>query len=253
MKLGSKLSVFAACAAVLSMSTAAFAADLPVQTQKPHPMVVDDGVGPWQIRLRELSVIPMDYGSVRAPSLRSKGLGFLSGHGVGFSNSIIPELDISYYFTKNIAAELILGTTKTTVSGVGDKMKALGMNRKLGSVWLLPPTLTMQYHFTNFGKFQPYVGAGVNYTFMYNEHSWGLRDFTVDSNIGGAAQIGFDYMFTKHWGFNVDAKKMWMKTSYHGKIGPHSSAATSTLAGTRIEGRVNPNPWLIGSGITYRF
>lgn len=38
---------------------------------------------------------------------------------------------------------------------------------KVGKVWLLPPTLTFQYHFTDFGAFKPYVGAGVNYTILY--------------------------------------------------------------------------------------
>ena len=34
---------------------------------------------------------------------------------------------------------------------------------------VLPPTVTLQYHFTPEQKFSPYVGAGLNYSFFYGE------------------------------------------------------------------------------------
>ena len=103
----------------------------------------------WQVRLRGVSVQPNEKSNVSA-----------IGGDVNISNSFIPELDFTYFFNKNVAAELILGTTKHKVV---DEKSALG-DVDLGSVWLLPPTLTLQYHFYPTKTLKPYVGAGLNYT-----------------------------------------------------------------------------------------
>jgi outer membrane protein len=50
-----------------------------------------------------------------------------------------PEPDISYFFTRNIAAELILGVTRHEVTGTG---VAATNNLIVGRHWLLRPTLT---------------------------------------------------------------------------------------------------------------
>lgn len=115
----------------------------------------------WQVRVRGVGVVPDE----------SAKIGVIGGD-VNISNTLIPELDITYFFTKNISAELILGTTKHEVNTVGSDISAVGgptsANVDLGSVYLLPPTLTAQYHFFPDKVFNPYVGAGVNYTIFYN-------------------------------------------------------------------------------------
>jgi outer membrane protein len=82
--------------------------------------------------------------------------------GLSINNKTMPELDISYFFTPNFAAELIL--TYPQKHDIRSNGSALGDLGKIGSVKHLPPTLLAQYHFTNFGAFKPYVGAGINYT-----------------------------------------------------------------------------------------
>lgn len=83
------------------------AADLPAAPYYKAP--VADEWNPWMIRLRALGVIPNDSGSVDQ----------VPGSGVKVTNSIVPELDISYFFTRNIAAELILGVTRHDIAGTG--------------------------------------------------------------------------------------------------------------------------------------
>ncbi|KAA6205249.1 MAG: OmpW family protein [Candidatus Tokpelaia sp.] len=246
MQFPAKKSAISCAIAFLSLSSAAQAAD--IVTEQPYAAPrIEERAGPWQVRARVLTVIPKDGGSVHAA-----GLGKLADTGLGFSNSVTPEVDFSYFFTKNIAAELILGTTRTKISGKGATMKSLGLGRRLGKTWILPPTLTLQYHITNFGKFQPYIGGGVNYTFFYNEGNWALDNVTVDGTWGGALQFGVDYMFTKHWGFNIDAKKLWLNTSYHARLKGNTILGAAG-DGTRITGRAKLDPWLLGAGITYRF
>jgi outer membrane protein len=146
--------------------------------------------GDWYARLRLLQIRP----SV------SSTLGTLD-----VSNEITPELDFSYFFTENIAAELILATQRHTVKVAG---------ADIGKVSHLPPTLTLQYHFTPKETFRPYVGAGVNYTRFYNDSlALGATPLTVDRNSwGGALQIGFDVSLDKKWFLNFDVKKIWIKT-----------------------------------------
>jgi outer membrane protein len=105
----SSLLVLAAtlCAAAVS----AQAADLQAApVYKKAPAV--DAWNPWMIRVRALGVLPDASGSTvnvpGNPALSSPNSGLSIG------NSIVPELDISYFFTRNIAAELILGVTKHT-------------------------------------------------------------------------------------------------------------------------------------------
>ena len=121
------------------------------------------------------------------------------------TNEVAPELDFSYFFTENLAAELILGTKAHTVKNSG---------ADLGKVSHLPPTLTLQYHFMPKETFRPYVGAGLNYTRFYDVGlALGATPLTVDKNSwGGALQVGFDYALDMKWFLNFDVKKIYIKT-----------------------------------------
>lgn len=221
----------AGAAGLLLGAVTAEAADLPVQV--PASIAAPAPYSPWQIRVRAIGVLPdASNGTLTAAGAP------VAGATVNVSNSVVPELDISYYFTRNIAVELILATTRHNAYGAGT-ISNLG---KLGSAWLLPPTLTLQYHFTDFGAFQPYVGAGINYTWMYSTKSNALTSFNMSNNVGFALQAGFDYMIDQHWGLNVDVKKLWL-----------TSTATGFLGAAPVSTKVHLDPWIVGGGITYRF
>jgi len=114
---------------------------------------------------------------------------------------------------------------------------------KLGSAWLLPPTLTAQYHFWLTDNIKPYVGAGVNYTFFLDEKEKGLFDaFNVKNSFGLALQAGVDVMLTKNWGVNFDVKKLFLQPEYR-----------AVVSGIEVTGKAKLDPWLIGAGITYKY
>lgn len=188
-----------------------------------------DAWNPWMIRLRAVGVLTRDSGNVDQ----------LPGSDLNVSNSVIPELDITYFFTPNIAAELILGVTPHSMTGAGT---INGVD--VGKVWLLPPTLTLQYHFTNFGPFKPYVGVGGNYTVFFNQEAAGgvVTGINVHNAFAPAVQIGFDYMIDRHWGLNFDVKKLWLRPDFD-----------ATIVGLAMTGKANLDPWLIGGGVTYKF
>ncbi len=223
-----RIGALAATTAFLLIGQAAYAADVsPVAEPTPEAPAVS-ALSPWQIRVRGLGVITNDEGKVNG----------VPGSDLSYSDSVIPELDITYYFTDNIAAELILGTTRANVYGEGS-IDGLG---KIGSTWLLPPTLTLQYHFTDFGAFKPYVGAGINYTMFYSQDAKSADDLDIKNTFGAAVQVGFDYMVNDHWGLNFDVKKIFLKPDFD-----------VTVGGTDLKGSAKLDPWLIGAGVTYRF
>ena len=160
--------------------------------------------------------------------------GVVQSANVKAADKVIPEFDISYFFTKNIAAELVLTYPQSIQIDAGGS--------KLGTIKALPPSLLLQYHFTNFGAFKPYVGAGVNYTIFSSRNNLGGGAYSVDSSsFGAVGQVGMDYMFDKNWGLNVDLKYATMATN-----------VTNTATGANV-GKLTLNPWMPAIGVTYKF
>jgi outer membrane protein len=158
----------------------------------------------------------------------------LAGAGLNLNakNQTIPELDITYFFTNKIAAELVLTYPQ--------RVDVRSGSTSLGTVTALPPTLLAQYHFTQFGPLKPYVGAGINYTRFGSRELSTAGTYSVEkSSIGYAAQIGADYMLTKNWGINLDVKYIQIKTDV-------LSAGVSA-------GTLDLSPIATSVGVTYKF
>lgn len=175
--------------------------------------------GTWQVRARAIGVLP-DVDSSLTPALTAN-----------VDDSWMPELDFTYFFTPNVSAELILATTEHDVSASGID---------LGSTWVLPPTLTLQYHFNTDGQFQPYVGAGVNYTIFYGGDDVAGLGVDYENSFGFALQGGVDIFTDEHWFLNLDVKKIWLSTDV-------------SVGGGAVTGEVDLDPWVVGVGFGYRF
>ena len=189
--------------------------------------------GDWQFRLRAISVVPDESADITP-----------IGGDADISTSVVPEFDITYFFTDNIAAELILGVTPHDVTAVGTSLGDVD----LGDVTLLPPTLTVQYHFNPKGQVRPYAGVGVNYTLFFNEDlpsGTALDSIDYDSSLGFAVQAGVDYMLNERWFLNFDLKKVWINTDV-------TIDATTNLSAV-VEADVDIDPWIFGVGIGWRY
>ncbi|MCM3016303.1 hypothetical protein M3570_21815, partial [Bacillus subtilis] len=115
-----------------------------------HAASPGDGIhqGDVLVRLRAISIQPNERASDTLGAINT-----------GVNNAIVPELDFTYMIRDYLGVELILGTSRHQLTS------SLG---NLGGVGVLPPTLLLQYHFNHAGKVRPYVGAGLNYTYFYN-------------------------------------------------------------------------------------
>ncbi|MBP8018488.1 MAG: OmpW family protein [Hylemonella sp.] len=150
--------------------------------------------------------------------------------GLTINNKTIPELDISYFVTPNIAAELILT--------IPQRQTVYLKGADIGTFTHLPPTLLAQYHF-NAGSFKPYVGAGLNFTHISNVSLAGGAADLKKNSWGPALQVGVDIPVAKNLYLNLDLKKVYIKTDV-------------TLSGKDM-GSFKVDPVLIGVGLGYRF
>lgn len=183
--------------------------------------------GDWLVRGRLINVAPSESATITP-----------IGGDVDIDSSVVPELDITYFVADEWAFELILGVTPHDVSAVGTAAGDID----LGDVTLLPPTLTLQYHFNPEGQFRPYVGAGVNYTHFFNENTASSSIATsidYDASFGYALQAGFDYQLNDDWFFNADVKYVDIDTDV-------------TINGT-IQADVEIDPTIFGIGFGRRF
>ncbi|HEX8886419.1 MAG TPA: OmpW family outer membrane protein [Noviherbaspirillum sp.] len=177
---------------------------------------------PWMVRARAVHIDPAD---------RSSPIGGVTEADlITVSKKTIPEVDISYFFTPNWAAELVLTyPQKHTVKVDGTS---------IGSFKHLPPTLTLQYHFLPNATFNPYLGAGINYTRISSVRL--DNDINLEKNSWGLAlQAGFDVKLNRNWSINVDVKKVQIRSDV-------------SMAGEQIS-RVKLDPVLFGVGVGYRF
>ena len=205
---------------VVAMAAVASLAPIAAQAQAAEE-------NPWMVRVRAVDLLFQNgqTGTVQAANIKAK-------------NQWIPEFDVSYFFTKNIAAELVLTWPQQV------NITAVPGDTNAGKITALPPSLLAQYHFTDLGAFKPYVGAGINYTIFGNRQNFygtgaGLQ--VEPSSVGFVGQIGMDYMLDKNWGLNVDVKYATMATN------------VQTVSNGANIGKLTLNPWMPAVGVTYKF
>ena len=179
-------------------------------------MAQSSGEGPWMLRGRAVhqnnhnsSTLPVDA------SVNDRSYG---------------ELDVSYFFTRNIATELAVTTPqRQTVDSQG---------LEVGSFKQQPWVLMLQYHFTDLPGYRPYLGAGVTYTRLSSATL--PSSATIDGHSwGGALQLGVDIALDRNWSVNLDVKKLYVKSD------------------VRVEpvqiGTYKMDPVVYGLGLGYRF
>ncbi len=215
------------------------------------PVLAQAEAGDWVVRARAVSVSPNEDSDLGKYVNKNLGAAINTGAELSVDSNVIPEFDISYYVTKNIALELILALgTKHDVSVI--KSTGPVVNQNLGEVDLLPPTLTAQWHFNPDQTFDPYVGAGINYTHVldrnlkFSQAGLPVSKIKIDSDSWGlVAQAGFDINLKDGWLINADVKYVQIDTDVKTKI-------IATGQWVKIDS-LDINPWVFGIGIGKKF
>ena len=178
---------------------------------------------PWLVRARAVHIDPDNKSTPVA------GVG--AADRLEVQSKTIPELDISYFFTPHISAELILTYPQK------HKVRLDGV--EIGSFKHLPPTLTAQYHFAPGATINPYLGVGLNYTRISKVRLLaGAGDLENDS-WGLALQAGVDFRIDDRWSINADIKKVNLRSD--------------VFVGGANASHLKVDPLLFGLGVGYRF
>lgn len=207
-------------------AVAAFAAAAPAHADQ----------GDVLLRARAIVVAPTEDSGVVEPAFPNDG--------VSVTNSFAPEVDVTYFVTDNIGLELIAATTKHDVKGKGG-LEPLG---ELADSWVLPPTLTLQYHFAPKAKVRPYVGVGLNYTHFYGEdasdaleNAIGDAKLKFKDSVGYTLQAGLDVDVGRNLFLNFDFKYIDIDTR-----------ATLTTGELTNRVKVSLDPIVAGIGVGMR-
>ncbi|TCM68730.1 outer membrane protein [Acinetobacter calcoaceticus] len=147
------------------------------------------------------------------------------------SNSYALTASNLYFLTPNVALDLLLGTAP--------KHDIYGNGQKIGHTRYLPPTLSVQYNFNPEGKINPYLGAGVNYTYYLNEKLLSNDKLSISNSFGFAATAGMEYQVNKHWSLGAEARYISVNSDIR-------------INGTTV-GNNDVNPMLYTLNLGYRF
>lgn len=178
---------------------------------------------PWLVRARATYINPADKSDPVA------GVG--AANRLTVSDKTILEVDVGYFFTPNLAAELVLTYPQ--------KHDVYLDGASIGTFKHLPPTLLAQYHFAPASTISPYVGAGVNFTHLSSVHLLNGAGDLESNSVGLAVQAGVDYKIDKKLSLNFDIKKVQLRSDV-------------MISGAKVS-KVKVDPVLVAVGIGYRF
>lgn len=197
------------------------------------PAVTD--AGEWLIRLRAINIDPNE----------SSGTIGGTGSEVAVDSATVPEVDVTYMFTKHLGVEVVAAIADHDLAASGGALAGAD----LGTVSILPPTVVLQFHPFPGGLFDFYLGAGVNYTNFYSYDlsddlaGLGVTDIDFSSSFGLAGNVGLNVWLGDHFNINGDIKYAQISTDAAIRVGD----------GTLDTVSVDIDPWIFGVGVGWRF
>lgn len=159
-------------------------------------------------------------------------------------------LNFAYMLTNNLGIELLAATPFSHDVGVAGMPGGFaGLNGKLGELKHLPPTVSLLYYPLDASSaFQPYVGAGINYTWFFDTklsseaESKGFSGLDMKDSWGLAAQVGMDYMLTDNIMLNAQVRYIDIDTT-----------GTTHILGDKVKVDVDVDPFIYMVGLGYKF
>lgn len=154
---------------------------------------------------------------------------------VGADGALSPTLTFEYFFADKIGVEVLASWPfehDINLAGAG----------KVGTTRQLPPTVSVQYHFTNSSSITPFVGAGINYTYFFDDKGRGVLagvPLSLDDSWGLALHAGADYAISEKSAVRLDVRYIDIETDV--KVG-----------GAPI-GKVKIDPWIFNVAYVMKF
>jgi outer membrane protein len=196
---------------------------------------------PWSIRVGPAMVAfdasaKVDVGGANVP-----------GANVAVKDNTALAFDIGYALDDRWTIRTAFGVPPTTTLSAAGSLKGFvpPLTGTLGKVKYGPAVLSATWKLGKFGVFEPYLGAGLNYTHVFSSKDGDLAGLKVKSAFGTALQVGFDVSIDRHWGLFLDARKIYVKTTATGTV--------PALGGPPAKASVILDPLIVHMGASYRF
>jgi outer membrane protein len=167
-------------------------------------------------------------------------------------------LSFTYMFTENWAFDILAAYPfKHDIdldATIDDGVDVFSGSVPFGEVEHLPPTFSIQYHFSPDATFQPFVGLGLNYTTFLSEDlesgvvDAGIVDISLDDSFGVAVQAGADWMLNEQWLVNFDVRWINIESDLEATVDDGINPPATGELGT-----VEIDPWVFAINLGYRF
>jgi outer membrane protein len=155
----------------------------------------------------------------------------LPGGKVSADGALSPTFTLEYFVADRVGIELLASwpfkhDLELGGSGIGETKH-------------LPPTLSVQYHFTNASQFTPFVGVGVNYTYFFDEKLDGGGTIDLDDSWGVALHAGLDRQISEKGSLRADVR--------------YIDIETDVKVGGIDRGSVDIDPWVFNVAYVRKF
>lgn len=171
----------------------------------------------------------------------------VAGTSVDVDDNTQLGITFTYMLNDNFGVGVLAATPfshTVTAKGLGPDFKAIDLKH-------LPPTVSLQYFpMASGSKFQPYVGAGLNYTLFFDEELTSAFEANVDSgsvklddSFGLAFELGCDFEISDNLVLNA---AIW-------SIDIDTTATIKLDSGPKVTTDVDIDPLVYMLGVGYKF
>lgn len=162
------------------------------------------------------------------PDLSSSDVDDLGYGKLGSEDAMTGGLTVEYFFTPNISAELVAAIAHLDLDLGGEEVAN-------GETWVLPPSLYVKYHPMPDAMISPYVGAGINWMYFWDESLYANAlstdaDLSIDSCFGWNVKIGADIKITDSVYANVDIMYLDNETEIDTAVGRNLDVDVEVLS-----------------------
>ncbi|HJD56454.1 MAG TPA: outer membrane beta-barrel protein [Rickettsia endosymbiont of Pyrocoelia pectoralis] len=205
------------------------------------PYYENEGALVFKMRLGGVFVDAKQKGLPAPTSKTPVSVGELVKNGYG------GDVSTTIFFNNYLATELSLGfnalrTKYTTLANVahnyGRDVTNLGKSKP---IYMIPATITGQFHIAPYGGIRPYIGAGYHGSCLFTQAN-GLK---VRNGHGPVGQIGVDFYAKDDTLINIDVRQFFLNPKLEYK---------PNLVGTqKVTSKVKLNPLVVSVGIGFTF
>lgn len=173
-------------------------------------------VAPLGVRAAEPSASPRFYARLGVAhfDFRENAKIQLGGAPVPGGNATVDNntplsVELGYFLTPHISLAATIGVPPTTTLRGAGSLQGAGA---LGTVTYGPGVYTVRYHFNPEGKLRPYVGAGVNWTIVFDTDDRALQNFKTSNTFGPTVTAGVVAPVSDRFSLFGSVSKGWIKT-----------------------------------------